>query len=70
MTDDDHTTHAALAEQLAEIVARLRSDVESRSDPVLGEITAAIELLGELTAHAHSHVLENNQRLNRLEGER
>jgi len=63
MTDDDHTTHAALAAELADSIKRLRLDVASRSDPILEEIAHALEL----TTHAHDHSLDNRERLRALE---
>lgn len=69
MTEGDHTTHAELAEQLRESIARLRTDVESRSDAILGEIAHAMELILGLTTHAHDHALTNSERLDRLERE-
>lgn len=70
MTDDDHATHAALAEELVSSIARLRSDLAARSDPMLDEIAHAMELLLGLTTHAHDHALTNSERLTRLERER
>ncbi len=70
MTDDDHATHGALADELVGTIARLRADLESRSDPLLTEIADAMELLLRLTTHAHDHVLDTNERLTRLERER
>lgn len=67
MTDDDHVTHSTLAEQLRASIALLRQDVEARSDPVLGEIAHALELLLDLTTHAHDHALENRDRIAALE---
>ncbi len=67
MTDDDHTTHAALAVELADSIKRLRLDVESRSDPILEEIAHALELTLQLTTHAHDHSLDNRERLRALE---
>lgn len=67
MTDDDHVTHAALAERLRASIALLRQDVEARSDPVLGEIAHALEVILELTTHAHDHALENRDRIAALE---
>ncbi|MGH3664934.1 MAG: hypothetical protein ACRDU8_02380 [Egibacteraceae bacterium] len=67
MTEDDHRTHAALAEQLVSSIERLRSDVEARSDPVLEEIARAMEILLRLTTHAHDHALDNRRRIRALE---
>lgn len=66
MTDDDHTTHAALASQLASSIDRLRRDIESRSDPLLEEIADALEVILRLTTHAHDHAVENSSRLKDL----
>jgi hypothetical protein len=63
----DHRTHDALAAELRESIARLRQDVEARSDPVLAEVAVALDLLLELTAHAHGHALDNRRRIDRLE---
>ena len=67
MTDDDHTTHAELAEQLTASIERLREDIESRSDPLLEEIAHAMELILRLTTHAHDHALEPSSRLKALD---
>lgn len=67
MTHDDHRTHAELAEQLVDSIQRLRLDVEARSDPVLGEIAHALEVILELTTHAHAHAVTNKDRLDALE---
>ena len=67
MTDDDHTTHAELAAQLASSIQRLRTDIESRSDPLLEEIADAMEVILRLTTHAHDHALENSRRLKDLD---
>jgi hypothetical protein len=64
----DHQTHAALAEELATSIARLRTDIESRSDPILGEVAHALELVLQLAGHAHDHALENGRRLSEIEG--
>ncbi len=69
MTENDHRTHSALAEQLRESLRRLREDVEARSDPMLGEIAHALELLLELTSHAHDHTLDNRERIRALEAD-
>lgn len=69
MTDDDHRTHSELAEQLTASIAKLRADVEARSDPVMEEIASALETLLELTAHAHEHALDNRERIQRLESD-
>ncbi len=71
MSDDATTTddgsHADLAAQLRSSIARLCSDVEARSDPVLGEITHALELILRLTAHTHDHARSHGERLSALE---
>ncbi len=69
MATEDHTTHAELASRLRESIARLRMDVEARSDAVLGEIAEALELLLSLTEHAHDHVLTNHERIRGLESD-
>lgn len=67
MATENHTSHAELASRLRESIARLRQDVEARSDAVLGEIAQALELLLSLTEHAHDHVLSNHERIRGLE---
>lgn len=67
MTDDDHLTHSALAEQLRASITLLRQDVEARSDPVLGEIAHALDVILDLTTHAHDHALDNRDRIAVLE---
>lgn len=67
MTDDDHVTHAELAEQLHGSIRRLRENVETRSDPMLEELASALELLLDLTKHAHDHALDNRERIRALE---
>jgi hypothetical protein len=67
MTDDDHTTHAALAEELTSSITRLRRDIESRSDPILEEIAHAMEVILQLTTHAHDHAVDNSRRLKALD---
>lgn len=69
MTEGGHETHAALAEELQATIARLRTDIESRSDPLLEEVANAIELMLRLTTHAHDHAMTNNDRLRALERE-
>jgi hypothetical protein len=69
MTAGDHTTHAELAAELAASIERLRTDVESRSDPMLEEIAHAMELILGLTTHAHEHAVTNSDRLAQLESE-
>lgn len=69
MTTGNHDTHAELARELTASIARLRSDVEARSDPMLEEVANAMEVLLRLTSHAHDHALLNNERLDRLERE-
>ncbi|HVM21330.1 MAG TPA: hypothetical protein VM307_15330 [Egibacteraceae bacterium] len=67
MTKGNHDTHAALAVQLTASLERLRTDIESRTDPMLEEVANAIELVLRLTTHAHDHALENSRRLDALE---
>jgi hypothetical protein len=67
MTDDDHTTHAELAAELAKSIERLRRDIESRSDPILEEVANAMEVILQLTTHAHDHAVENSRRLKALD---
>jgi hypothetical protein len=67
MTDDDHVTHTALAAQLHESISRLRADIESRGDPMLEEIAHALDVILELTSHAHDHALENRDRIRELQ---
>jgi hypothetical protein len=67
MTDDDHTTHAKLAAELAGSIERLRRDIESRSDPILEEVANAMEVILRLTTHAHDHAVENSRRLKALD---
>jgi BMFP domain-containing protein YqiC len=67
MTEDDHVTHAKLAEQLRGSIERLRTDVESRGDPMLEEIAHALDVILELTTHAHDHALQNRDRIRELE---
>lgn len=67
MSTGDHSTHAELAAELRASIERLRTDIESRSDPMLEEIAHALELLLSLTAHAHEHAVTNSDRLARLE---
>ena len=67
MTDDDHTTHAALADELTSSIERLRTDIESRSDPILEEVAHALELILQLTTHAHDHAVDNSRRLKALD---
>lgn len=67
MTDDDHSTHAGMAEQLRAVIGRVREDIAARSDPLLEEVATALELLLDLTTHAHDHALDNRARLERLE---
>jgi hypothetical protein len=64
--DDDHITHAALCEQLATSIERLRVDIESRSDPILEEIANAMDVILQITTHAHDHAVENSRRLKGL----
>lgn len=69
MTTGDHTTHAELAAELRASISRLRTDIASRSDPMLEEVAHAMELLLELTTHAHEHAVTNSDRLAQLESE-
>jgi hypothetical protein len=69
MTADDQPTHGALADELRATLRRLRSDIEARSDPVLEDVTSAIELLLDIASHAHQHALENRGRIERLEAQ-
>ena len=69
MTSGDHTTHAQLAEELRASIERLRTDIESRSDPILEEVAHAMELLLGLTTHAHEHAVTNSDRLAQLESD-
>ncbi len=69
MSVGDHSTHAELAAELAASIERLRTDVESRSDPMLEEIAHAMELILGLTTHAHAHAVTNSDRLSKLEGQ-
>ena len=69
MTEGGHETHAALAEELKASIARLRTDIESRSDPLLEEVANAIELMLRLVTHAHDHAMTNSDRLSALERE-
>lgn len=67
MTDDDHLTHAELAERLHASIEKLRQDLEARSDPMLTEIADALEVILGLVTHAHDHALENRDRIRLLE---
>lgn len=67
MTDDDHVTHVELAERLQQSIHRLREDIKSRSDPLLSEVAHALELVHDLSRHAHDHALQNRERLAVLE---
>ncbi len=67
MADHDHTTHAELARELTDSIARLRTDIESRSDPLLEEVANALEVILRLTTHAHDHAVANSERLKDLE---
>lgn len=66
MTVDGHETHAELARELTASIDRLRTDIESRTDPLLEEVAHALELLLRLTTHAHDHAVANSERLTRL----
>jgi hypothetical protein len=63
MTEGDHETHAELARELTASIDRLRSDIESRTDPLLEEVAHALEILLRLTTHAHDHAVANSERL-------
>jgi hypothetical protein len=67
-SEHDHQTHAALAQELRATIGRIREDMEARSDPVLSELVQALELVLQLTTHAHEHALENRGRIEALEG--
>ncbi|HVL99105.1 MAG TPA: hypothetical protein VM324_07420 [Egibacteraceae bacterium] len=67
MDEREPGTHAALVEQLRDSVARLRLDLEARTDPLLEEVAHALELVIELNAHVHDHALANRERIERLE---
>ncbi len=64
---DDVLTHEQLTDQLRAIIARLREDVEARSDPVLGEIAQALEVIADLVTHSHDHTRDNRARIDKLE---
>jgi hypothetical protein len=66
MTEGDHQTHKELAAQLRQSIQRLREDVEARGDPMLDEIARALEVILDLTTHAHDHALENRDRIQEL----
>jgi hypothetical protein len=69
VTDDaHHLTHRELATELRATIERIKLDVEARSDPVLTEVVTALELVVEITTHAHDHALENRDRIAVLEG--
>ncbi|HUH08480.1 MAG TPA: hypothetical protein VML96_11845 [Egibacteraceae bacterium] len=65
--EHEHITHQALAAQLRDSIQRLRRDVESRSDPILDEVAHALDLILEITTHAHDHAIANSRRLDVLE---
>lgn len=69
MTEGGHETHEALAQELKASIARLRTDIESRSDPLLEEVANAVELMLRLATHAHDHAVTNSDRLTALERE-
>jgi hypothetical protein len=69
MTEGGHETHEALAQELQASIDRLRTDIESRSDPLLEEVANAIELMLRLVTHAHDHAMTNADRLKELERE-
>ena len=62
MTAGGHETHAELARELTASIEKLRTDIESRSDPLLEEVAHALELLLRLTSHAHDHAVANSDR--------
>ncbi len=64
---NDLLTHEQLARQLRAIIARLREDVEARSDPVLEEIAQALEVLADLVTHSHDHTQDDRARIEKLE---
>lgn len=64
---EPHRTHAELIDRLKASIGRLRSDMEARSDPLLEEVARSLELLLELSVHAHDHALGNRERIERLE---
>lgn len=65
---EEHGTHATLARELADSIERLRTDVESRTDPILEELAHALDVILRLTTHVHDHAVEANARLAKLEG--
>ncbi|MGH8904858.1 MAG: hypothetical protein ACRDYA_25040 [Egibacteraceae bacterium] len=67
MTPKDSVPYDELAEQLHSSIARLREDVEARTDPVLTEIARALELIVDIAIHAHDYALENRARIEELE---
>lgn len=69
MTVGGHETHAELARELTASIQRLRTDIESRSDPLLEEVAHALEILLQLTTHAHDHAVANSDRLTQLQPE-
>ena len=69
MTTGGHETHAELARELTASIERLRTDIESRSDPLLEEVANAMEILLRLTTHAHDHAVETSERLAKLRPE-
>lgn len=62
MTAGGHETHAELARELTASIERLRTDIESRTDPLLEEVAHALEILLRLTTHAHDHAVANSER--------
>ena len=69
MTENGHETHAELARELTASIERLRTDIESRTDPLLEEVAHALELLLRLTTHAHDHAVANSERLAHMQPE-
>jgi hypothetical protein len=63
----ERSTHADLAEQLRDTIARLRMEIEARSDATLVDLTEALELLLQLTTHVHDHAVETAARVQALE---
>lgn len=60
-------TQAELVKRLRESIARLRQDIEARSDPLLDEVAHALELVIDLNEHVHTHAIANRERIERLE---
>jgi hypothetical protein len=64
---DPSLAYGQLTGQLRTIIARVREDVEARSDPALEEIANALEVICELVAHSHEQVMDTRARIDRLE---